>query len=220
MKTVYLPVDIKKLSHDLRTPLTSILGTSYFLDKETLSPQQQDYLKDIQKASHELLNVINNLLSAKSEELVIGQVAEVKPTTFSVLVVEDDPIIQKVHTKMLETINYKVDIASSGKEALFLFEKNHYDVIMVDVNLPDMCGYEIADQIRLREPPYKHTSIIAISADVSEETKTTCLEAGVDSFTTKPVEIRFLQKLIQHIVAVNQKHYSVNPVVNDEIYSS
>jgi two-component system aerobic respiration control sensor histidine kinase ArcB len=119
----------------------------------------------------------------------------------AVLVVEDDPIGQRVAQLTLENYGYQVDIAETGKKALALYQSNSYSVILMDLGLPDMSGTEVTSQIRkLEQKTAKHTLIIGLTAH-GELAKQPCLDAGMDDFMTKPVPLEQLNQLIQSWLA-------------------
>lgn len=105
-----------------------------------------------------------------------------------VLVVEDHVIAQVVTTAFLSELQCKVDIAASGQAALQLCQTQQYDLIFMDIGLPDMQGYEVTQHIRKNES-YKAatTPIIALTAHVGEEGRQRCLEAGMNAIFTKPL---------------------------------
>lgn len=118
-----------------------------------------------------------------------------------ILVVEDDPISQRVAQLMLEANRYEVDIAATGEEALALFLKNHYALVLMDYGLPDLTGVEITRVMRETEQAKGgHTPIIALTAH-SEFAKQACLEAGMDDFTTKPINFDTFKRLINNWIA-------------------
>lgn len=120
-------------------------------------------------------------------------------TQFKILLVEDDPIIQKVHGIMLKKIGCQVDIANNGPEALAMFE-NGYDAIFMDVGLGEMSGMEVTTEIRRRENNVSHLPIIAMTGYGDEDSKNSCLAAGMDDVTVKPTTPETLKQLLEHWV--------------------
>jgi two-component system aerobic respiration control sensor histidine kinase ArcB len=105
-----------------------------------------------------------------------------------VLVVEDNFIAQEVARALLSVLTCTVDIASNGTDALELYDKNHYDLILMDIGLGDgMDGYEVTHHIRNKKNKSNHTPIIALTAHASEENKQRCIAAGMDAVLTKPL---------------------------------
>lgn len=109
-----------------------------------------------------------------------------------ILVVEDDPISQRVVQLALEKMGYQVDIAESGSKALDAFLSGNYDLILMDYGLPDMSGVAVTQKIRAYEKhKNKHIPIIALTAH-GDSAKTECLAAGMNDFIAKPFELEQL----------------------------
>jgi CheY-like chemotaxis protein len=116
------------------------------------------------------------------------------------LVVEDDAVNQRVTKMMLEKMGCVVDVASSGPEAIELFETRVYDLVLVDCRMPGMDGYETTAALRRMEGDERHTPIVAITADTSEGVRERCLEAGMDAYIAKPVHAEDLQHAIDKLL--------------------
>ncbi|HWQ19018.1 MAG TPA: response regulator, partial [Methanotrichaceae archaeon] len=113
-----------------------------------------------------------------------------------VMLAEDNPVNQKVTLKMLERLGYRADVASNGLEVLEAMERQHYDIILMDIQMPEMDGLEAARAIRQRFPPEAQPKIIAITAYALAGDKERCLEAGMDGYISKPVKIEDLKELL------------------------
>ena len=98
---------------------------------------------------------------------------------------------------MLEEIGCTTDIASSGREALEMFKKKAYDLIFMDVGLPDMDGLEVTREIRRLEKGKLHLPIIALTAHVLEEDRINCINAGADDILEKPILQTKLYEIIE-----------------------
>lgn len=106
-----------------------------------------------------------------------------------VLLVEDNPVNQKVALHFLHKHNHQVDIAADGIAALERFDANAYDVILMDVQMPNLDGFEATRAIRERERESgRRTPIIGLTASAMSEDKARCLEAGMDAYLAKPVK--------------------------------
>jgi len=112
-----------------------------------------------------------------------------------ILIVEDNEMNQFVGKELLEYEGYVVDIAKDGKTALNLAKKNAYDVILMDLQMPGMDGYETTTQIRAFEG-LKSTPIIAVSADVISDIKDKVYSSGMNDFISKPINIKLLVETI------------------------
>src|SRR5262245_44793328 len=113
-----------------------------------------------------------------------------------VLVVEDHEINQELMQEMLQRLHCKVDTAKNGREAVEHASKKAYDMIFMDIHMPEMDGYEAAKEIRNRNGGEKHTRIIALTANVLQGTKSKCLEAGMDDYISKPIELKDIKAIL------------------------
>lgn len=118
--------------------------------------------------------------------------------TFKVLLVEDEPLVQKVHRMMLERMGYCVDLAENGQTAIAL-SLNAYDIILMDLGLPDMTGIEAAISIR-QMSTLKHVPIVAVTAYIQKEIHEECGQANFIKIVTKPISGEILQNLLQDIL--------------------
>ena len=121
-----------------------------------------------------------------------GLAARFAATPFHVLVAEDNVVNQKVAVRMLERIGIRADVAANGREAVEMQRLVHYDVILMDCQMPEMTGYEAAAAIRLMEGAERQIAIVAMTAEALEGCRERCLEAGMDDFITKPVKMQTL----------------------------
>lgn len=114
----------------------------------------------------------------------------------SILLVEDNEVNCKVFIKLLKARGYVCDVAGNGEEALKAYEQRDYNIIFMDCQMPVMDGYDAARAIRALEKSDRHTPIIALTAYASEEDRAKCMEAGMDDYIIKPIEISKLQQLL------------------------
>ncbi|MEZ5669049.1 MAG: response regulator [Alphaproteobacteria bacterium] len=104
-----------------------------------------------------------------------------------VLLVEDNAVNQMFVNVTLSRAGYRVDIANSGAEALNLFHQLPYDVVLMDVQMPEMDGLEATRRIRARHPD-RRTPIIALTANAMKGDRDICIEAGMNDYLAKPVD--------------------------------
>jgi len=111
-----------------------------------------------------------------------------------ILLVEDTPDNQKLAGKILEKAGYTVDIAENGLIAVETVQSGHYDVILMDIYMPEMDGFEATEKIRKWEHQNEqgHIPIIAFTAHAIEGYREKCLENGMDDFITKPIKKKTL----------------------------
>lgn len=121
-----------------------------------------------------------------SEDLPSTQSAEFNRNA-RILVVDDVMINRKVILGMLSLHKMHADTATNGQEALEHIENHHYDIVLMDCQMPVMDGYEATREIRRREEGARHTVIVAITAHALTGDRNVCLEAGMDDYVSKPV---------------------------------
>jgi CheY-like chemotaxis protein len=113
-----------------------------------------------------------------------------------ILIVEDDPISQRVTQLAIEGMGYNVDIASTGEEAIKLYKSTNYALIFMDFGLPDMTGEQVTQKIRQLEKDARRVPIIALTAHVFHSDKQRCLTAGMDGFLGKPLDLAELKQTL------------------------
>ena len=121
-----------------------------------------------------------------------------------ILLVDDNVINQKVASRLLQQMGYSTDLAASGVAAIQAIEQKPYDVILMDVQMPEMDGLEATRRIRQRQreaSPHPHfrqpVVIIAMTANAMQGDRERCLEAGMDDYIPKPVRPELLQNALQ-----------------------
>lgn len=112
------------------------------------------------------------------------------------LIVEDNPINQKVAERALSRLGFEADITSDGREALEAVKTRRYGLILMDCMMPEMDGYEATREIRAFEGEHSHTPIVAFTADTTHSCRERCLEAGMDDYLTKPIDMGLLRKAL------------------------
>lgn len=122
---------------------------------------------------------------------------EILQAGVSILLVEDDPISRLIMGKIAQKNNWTIEYATNGKEALKCFIERKFDAIFMDIQMPEMNGYEATEKIRALEKQMpKKTPIIAMTAYAVEGDFERCVMAGMDDYVTKPVDFKGLQLLV------------------------
>lgn len=120
-----------------------------------------------------------------------------------ILLAEDHPLNQRVAIRMLEKWGYHVDLAENGEEALRLFDNHKYDLILMDLQMPILDGFDASRRIRTKEKEQSlnRTPVIALTAHAVEGYKEKCEGAGMDDFVTKPFNKKELRQVIEKFTA-------------------
>jgi CheY-like chemotaxis protein/HPt (histidine-containing phosphotransfer) domain-containing protein len=113
------------------------------------------------------------------------------------LLADDNPINQKVGLSVLHKLGYRADIANNGLEVLKALEQKVYDLLFLDVQMPEMDGLEAARQICERWSPERRPAIIAMTGNALTGDREKCLAAGMDDYISKPVRISELQSALE-----------------------
>jgi PAS domain S-box-containing protein len=120
------------------------------------------------------------------------------------LLVEDDPVNQEVARFMLEEIGWRVDVANDGQAAVDLVNRNNYDIILMDMQMPVMGGVEATRLIR-QLPEYQRVPILAMTANAFSDDREACFDAGMNDFLTKPVvPTKLYESLLKWVAKRNQ----------------
>jgi two-component system sensor histidine kinase/response regulator len=116
-----------------------------------------------------------------------------------ILLAEDNVVNQRVAVGLLSKRGHHVTVVGSGKEALERLDRDHFDVILMDVQMPDMGGLEATGIIRQREARTgRHVWIVAMTAHTMEGDRDQCLKAGMDTYIAKPVNPALLFAAVEH----------------------
>ena len=114
-----------------------------------------------------------------------------------ILLAEDNPVNQKVAARILERMGYRVDVVGDGLEALVAVDRINYDLILMDVQMPEMDGLEATRRIRELPPRSGHRAqIVAMTASALDSDRQAAMDAGMDDFVGKPVRIEELQSAV------------------------
>jgi two-component system, sensor histidine kinase RpfC len=120
---------------------------------------------------------------------------------YQILVAEDNAVNQRVILGILERAGHRVRVVDDGEQALDLLENERFDVIIMDLNMPELGGLDAARAYRFMDPEAVQVPIIMLSADVTSEAIKECEDAGIDAFLPKPVEARRLLDTIASLIA-------------------
>jgi signal transduction histidine kinase/CheY-like chemotaxis protein len=116
--------------------------------------------------------------------------------SLKILLAEDNLVNQRVAMTMLGKMGHRITLATNGREALERWRQSDYDLILMDVQMPEMSGLEAATQIRREEATGAHVPIVAMTAHAMSEERDRCLAAGMDDFISKPVSYKVIEQAI------------------------
>ncbi len=117
-----------------------------------------------------------------------------------ILLVEDNPVNQRVSEMMLERLGYQADVATNGVAALAALGRQSYRVVLLDLQMPEMDGFETAHRIHRDLPSRERPAIIAMTAFAMKEDRDKCREAGMDGYLSKPVRIEDLEAALEQVL--------------------
>ena len=141
------------------------------------------------------------LVATAEDRTSLAQASQTDPDgdamPLRILLAEDNLVNQKVILYMLQRLGHQIEVAANGREAVHAAEAESYDVILMDMNMPQMDGLEATRLIRRRLDHGAQPFIIALTASALQESQEECLAAGMDDFVAKPVRPEQLAAALQ-----------------------
>ncbi len=191
--------------------------TSTYSNASQLERQNVGILRCANKPvrQRELLDIILDVLQRSDKpvksEISARQAPSLLPTKNlmqgNILLAEDNLVNQEVAKAMLAKLGFKVDIANDGQQALDFINKQRYDIILMDCQMPVMDGFEATTQIRKQ---YGHTiPIVALTANATEDDRNHCIEAGMDDFLSKPYTLNQLNEVLTKWQTKNESNQAI-----------
>ncbi len=198
-----LAAQLRQLFSAEQMPIIMMGALSEQMSQELLDPQgiQGFLVKPIDV--NELASVLNGLTQSLSSAVPVPTpTAEPAFKSQRILLVEDTPINQTLETILLQRMGYEVSIANNGIEAIEAFSTREFDLIMMDIHMPEMGGVEAAEIIRTLEKnqQLKRTPIIAVTANALKGDKERYLAVGMDGYVSKPISVDALRHEIQGLL--------------------
>jgi len=177
-------------------------------------------LKPIRQS--ELREAIGRVLGADNPEGAIPlitryslQDAREPGSSLKVLLAEDNVVNQRLVVRLLEKRGHRVAVAANGLEALAALKKETFDLVLMDVQMPDMDGMEATAAIREEEKSGgEHQMIIALTAHAMKGDREKCLSAGMDGYLTKPIRPQELDEVLEE--CLQHRHAKLGAVVGVE----
>ncbi len=160
---------------------------------------------------------VTTLEEGASHDNLLGLLASSdRPTRAHVLVAEDMPVNQMIIGEFLHAASCSFDIANNGKQAVDLFSKKRYDLVLMDCQMPIMDGYAATREIRLAQSGKRHTPVIALTAGGSEEDLAECAKAGIDKVLQKPFKQADITAVLDEFTHPSCGEILLSPNCNNE----
>jgi CheY-like chemotaxis protein len=121
-----------------------------------------------------------------------------------VLLADDSLVNRKVAARLLERWGYRPDVVGNGFEVLDAMRRRSYDIVLLDVQMPEMDGLEASRRICAEWEPGKRPVLIALTAGAMKEDRERCLAAGMDDYLAKPINLQELQAVLENCYSVFQ----------------
>lgn len=182
--------------NDIPVILLSSLG--FFNSAEDL--QQQGFNAGVTKPARpgRLYNAICAAIEGSEQAQSAPDLPKSQARTSHVLLVEDNPVNRMVAEKVLFKLGFSVETAADGSLAIPMVEKNEYEVVLMDIQMPNMDGYEATQAIRnLQDPTKRQIPIIAMTANAMDGDREKCLDAGMDDYVSKPFTQEQLRTVLE-----------------------
>lgn len=193
---------LAEMSYQLRTPMNSILGAGQILQQELSGSAQSELADAVLNSGNEMMRVIDSLEGFSDVKPPV-----VQPDEAVALVVEDDAAGQVVLSAMLRKLGVRAERAGNGVEAVRMTERQQFDYIFVDIQMPVMDGAEAVREIRRREKKAKREPafICATTAHAMSGDREKYLGAGMDAYLAKPISLNALSEVIKSREAAERR---------------
>lgn len=201
------------MSHEMRTPMNAILGFGRHLRETELNTERQESLKIVIEAGERLLSTLNTALKkiekVHEEGTMLRELHlncpssisyELKGAGVKVLIVEDNQVNQLLAKKILERYCFETETAENGKIALDKLKRDHFDIVLMDLQMPEMDGYEASRRIREPGSGWSEVPIIAMTAHTVSGDRERCMAIGINEYISKPYKAAELYEKMQQLL--------------------
>jgi CheY-like chemotaxis protein len=191
---VYKPVKPARLAEAFKETLFGVMGTGFATD--TVESAQIPVAENATPVVEKVIEKPSNTLSHGTNGNNAAQ------SSLRILLAEDNLVNQKVALRMLNRLGYEADVVDNGAQALQALQAAEYDIIFMDVQMPEMDGLEATRRIRQDDSISNRPYIIAMTAAAMQLDKEKCLEAGMDDFVPKPARLEDLAQALQRYLPI------------------
>jgi CheY-like chemotaxis protein len=176
----------------------------------TVKDEQRKYFSDLfariitkPLKQRTLFNAITDTLSNKQSEIPTPSSDDKLSSDFAkkfplrILVAEDNIVNQTLAIRALRKLGYEPELSENGKEAVKKIDTQHFDVILMDIQMPEMDGFEATRVLRGNHFAHRHHIIVAMTANAMAEDKAACFQAGMDDYISKPIQLNELEDVLR-----------------------
>ncbi|GAC1620994.1 MAG: hypothetical protein NVS4B7_12950 [Ktedonobacteraceae bacterium] len=179
------------------------------LGRREVDPREVEFAALLHKPikPSQLYNVLNALFVEQEQTQLLQKRTATTASSFDsgvgqrlplhILLAEDNMVNQKLALRLLERMGYRADVAGNGLEVLAALQRQSYDVILMDVQMPEMDGLETSRAISAGWPAAQRPRIVAMTANAMQGDREECLTAGMDDYLTKPIQVKVLQAALE-----------------------
>jgi adenylate cyclase len=222
------------LRHELRTPLNTVVGYTEILLEDARGLGLKDFISDLQKintAGKQLFNFLEDIIRmskvetsnldltlepSNSKDFVREAVATIsfisesndvskRITSATVLVVDDNEMVRDLLSRHLERQGYRVTTAQNGREALEFLAAQRFDLVLLDIMMPELNGYQVLQRIRA-DSVLRYIPVIVISALDEMDSVVGCINLGATDYLPKPINPVLLQARVNASLAAKRMH--------------
>jgi len=202
MDGIALAREIRKRRGERELPLVLLTSLGRLPGAQSSSDFVVQLTKPVRASQlyNALLKALSVHISAAEQESESGSEDGATATsTLRILLAEDNTVNQKVALRILDKLGYRADVASNGLEVLAALDREPYDVVLMDVQMPEMDGLEASRRICERWPAESRPRIVAMTANAMMEDREACLAAGMNDYVAKPVRPEELAEALSRV---------------------
>lgn len=227
MDGLTLAAEIRKLPNSEKLPLVMLasIGRSE-ISQYNSSVDLAAFLTKPIKQSH-LYNVLNQVLGGQPIQVKPSRIPrpEINPhlaeeLPLRILLAEDNLVNQKVALNLLQLMGYQADVANNGMQAIECLHRQNYDVVLMDMQMPEMDGLSATRWICKEWPKSSRPRIIAMTANAMQGDRELCLEAGMDDYISKPVRVEDLMRALSKSQPLKGTKENVQLPINSDALDS
>ncbi|MGD9093036.1 MAG: ATP-binding protein, partial [Anaerolineales bacterium] len=188
--------------------LTEMMGGTMWVESEGLPGKGSTFHFTIvaQEAPVVMDQPVEEKAAIPAKPLLDSEMAQRHP--LRILLAEDNAVNQKLAQRLLAKLGYQTDVAANGLEAIEALEDQPYDVILMDIQMPELDGLQATRQITERWTSSSRPTIIAMTASAMHSDREAALAAGMDGYITKPIRVEELISALEQATPVKDRSYS------------